>query len=146
MVKTETQTAIVDYFQRKIQLSGFSAYSDGLPYQLFRRSGVLLYVFHLVADVYSINRPCYLLYNVDSKTVVSANTILCHMSINTSHSSPNTVRVIRSKKMGVAGHLARRRGKNMYRVLVGKPQGEIPHKRPRRRWDFNVKMALKEAR
>ena len=28
--------------------------------------------------------------------------------------------------------------------MVGKPQGVIPRKRPRRRWDFNIKMALKE--
>ena len=32
------------YFQRKIQLSGFSAYPDGLPSQLIQISGVLLYL------------------------------------------------------------------------------------------------------
>jgi len=34
--------------------------------------------------------------------------------------------------------------KNMYRVLVGKLQGELPRKRPGHRWDFNIKMAVKE--
>ena len=40
------QTAIVVCFQRKIQLSGFSAYPDGSPSQLIRISGVLLYIVH----------------------------------------------------------------------------------------------------
>jgi len=38
------QTSKVAYFQRKIQLSGFSAYPDGLPCQIIRISGVLLYI------------------------------------------------------------------------------------------------------
>jgi len=37
------QTAKVTYFQIKIQLSGISAYPDGSPSQLIRKSGVLLY-------------------------------------------------------------------------------------------------------
>ena len=76
MVTAEIQTANIAYFQRKIQLSGFSAYQDGSPPQ-FRISGVVLYVFFtLMADEYLIIRPCYLLYNVDSNTVISANTVL----------------------------------------------------------------------
>jgi hypothetical protein len=38
------ETAIVAYFQRQIQLSGFSAYPIGSPSQLVRISGVLLYL------------------------------------------------------------------------------------------------------
>jgi len=37
------KTASVAYFQKKIKLSGFSAYPDGPPSQLIRISGVLLY-------------------------------------------------------------------------------------------------------
>jgi hypothetical protein len=37
------QTANVAYFQRKIQLSGFSAYQDGSLSQLIHISGVLMY-------------------------------------------------------------------------------------------------------
>ena len=40
------QTAIVASFQRKIQLSGFSAYPDSSPSRLIRISGVLLYILH----------------------------------------------------------------------------------------------------
>jgi len=42
-VTTESQIASVANFQRKLQLSGLSAYPDGLPSQLIRVSGVLLY-------------------------------------------------------------------------------------------------------
>jgi hypothetical protein len=41
IVTTEHQTANVAYFQRKIQLSGFSAYPDASPSQLIRIRGVL---------------------------------------------------------------------------------------------------------
>ena len=34
--------------------------------------------------------------------------------------------------------------KNAYRVLVGKPEGERPLGRPRRRWEDNIKMDLRE--
>jgi hypothetical protein len=43
IVTAEIQTANVDYFQRKIQLSGFSAYPDGSPCQLIQIIGVVLY-------------------------------------------------------------------------------------------------------
>jgi len=43
IVTVEHQTDVVDYFQRIIQLSGFSAYSDGTQSRLIRIRGVLLY-------------------------------------------------------------------------------------------------------
>jgi hypothetical protein len=43
IVTAEMQTSIVAYFQRKIQLSGFSVYPEGSLSQLIRISGVLLY-------------------------------------------------------------------------------------------------------
>ena len=42
-VTAELQTENVAYFQRKLELSGFSAYPDGSPSQLIRISGVLLF-------------------------------------------------------------------------------------------------------
>jgi len=45
------------------------------------------------------------------------------------------------------GHVARmgeRRG--VYRVLVGKPEVKRPLGKPRRRWEFNIKMDLQEVR
>jgi hypothetical protein len=35
-------------------------------------------------------------------------------------------------------------GRNVYRVLVGKPEGKRPLKRPRRRWEHGIKMDLRE--
>jgi hypothetical protein len=34
--------------------------------------------------------------------------------------------------------------RNAYRILVGKPEGKIPLGRPRRRWEDNIKMYLRE--
>jgi hypothetical protein len=65
--------------------------------------------------------------------------------IHSLYSSLNTVRVIKSSNMKWAGHVARmgeRRG--VYRVLVGRPEGKRPLGRPRRRWDDNIKMDLRE--
>jgi len=58
---------------------------------------------------------------------------------NDLYSSPNIVRVIKSRRMRWAGHVARmgeRRG--VYRVLVGKPEGKRHPGRPRRRWEDNI--------
>ena len=57
--------------------------------------------------------------------------------------SPNIVRVIKSRRMRWAGHVARMgEGREVYRVLVGKPEGRRPLERPRRRWKENIKMDL----
>jgi hypothetical protein len=61
------------------------------------------------------------------------------------YSSPNIVRVIKSRRMRWAGHVAlmgERSG--AYRVLVGKPEGRRPLGRPRRRWEDNIKTDLRE--
>ena len=63
--------------------------------------------------------------------------------LNSLYSSPNIVRVIKSRRMRWAGHvmrMAERRG--IYRVLMGKPEGKRPLGRPRRRWEDNIKMEL----
>ena len=54
--------------------------------------------------------------------------------LNDLYSSPNIVRVIKSGRMGWAGHVARMgKGRGAYRLLVGKPGGKRPLGRPRRR-------------
>jgi hypothetical protein len=57
--------------------------------------------------------------------------------------SPNIVRVIKSRRMRWAGHVARM-GEEIYRILVGRPEGKRPLERPRRRWEDNIKMDLRE--
>jgi hypothetical protein len=60
-------------------------------------------------------------------------------------SSPSIIRVIKSRRMRWAGHVARMgERRNAYRILVRKPEGKRPLGRPRRRWVDNVKMDLRE--
>jgi hypothetical protein len=50
------------------------------------------------------------------------------------YSSPNIVRVIKSRRMRWAGHVARMgEGRGVYRILVGRPKGKRSLGRPRRR-------------
>jgi hypothetical protein len=59
--------------------------------------------------------------------------------------SPNIVRVVKSRKLRWAGHVARRgEGRGVYRILVGRPEGKRPLGRPRHRWEDNIKMDLRE--
>ena len=61
------------------------------------------------------------------------------------YSSPNIVRVIKSRRMRWAGHVARMgEERGAYRVLVRKPEGKRPLGRPRRRWVDNIRMDLQE--
>ena len=53
------------------------------------------------------------------------------------------MRVIKSRRMRWAGHVARM-GEGVYRALVGKPEGRRPLGRPRRRWVDNIRMELRE--
>jgi hypothetical protein len=61
------------------------------------------------------------------------------------YSSPNIVSVIKSRRLRWAGHVARMgEGRGVYRVFIGRPEGERPLGRPRRRWEDNIKMDLRE--
>jgi len=65
--------------------------------------------------------------------------------LNDLYSSPNIVRVIKSRRMRWAGHVARMgEERGVYRVLVGKPEGKRPLGRPRHRWVNNIGMDLRE--
>jgi hypothetical protein len=61
------------------------------------------------------------------------------------HSSSSIIRIIKPRRMTWVGHVAQMGEKrNMYRLLVGKPEGERPLGRPRCRWMDNIKMGLLE--
>ena len=70
---------------------------------------------------------------------------LYNEELNDLYSSPNTVRVIKSRRMRWAGHVARMgEERGVYRVLVGKPEGKRPLGKPRRRWVENIRMDFEE--
>jgi hypothetical protein len=61
------------------------------------------------------------------------------------YSSPNIVREIKSRRLGWAGLVARLgEGRDVYMVLVGRPEGKRPLGRPRHRWEDSIKMDLTE--
>jgi hypothetical protein len=61
------------------------------------------------------------------------------------NSSPEIIRQIKSKRMTWVGHVTcMGEGRNVYRVLVGKPEGKRPLGRPRHRWKDGIKMDLQE--
>jgi len=65
--------------------------------------------------------------------------------LNDFYNSTNNVRVIKSRRMRWAGHVARMgEERGVYRVLVGKLEGRRPLGRPRRRWVDNIRMELQE--
>ena len=65
--------------------------------------------------------------------------------LNDVYFSPNIVRVIKSRRMRWAGHIARMgKSRGVFRVLVGKPEGKRPLGRPSHRWEDNIKMDLQE--
>ena len=65
--------------------------------------------------------------------------------LNDLYCSLNIVRVIKSRKLRWAGHVSCKEEKRgVYGVLVGKPEGKRRLGRPRRRWEDNINMDLKE--
>jgi hypothetical protein len=59
------------------------------------------------------------------------------------YSSPSVIRIIKSRRIKWAGHVARMGQKrNVYRLLVGKPEGKRPLRRPRHRLIDNIKLDL----
>jgi hypothetical protein len=59
--------------------------------------------------------------------------------------SPNIIRVLKSRRMKWAGHVARtRERRGRYRILMGKPERKSPLARHRLKWKCNIKMDLQE--
>jgi hypothetical protein len=72
--------------------------------------------------------------------------ILYNEELNDLYSSLNIIRVIKSRRMRWAGHVARMgEGRGAYRILVGRPEGRRrPLGTPRRRWEDKMKINLQE--
>ena len=76
---------------------------------------------------------------------MSTKNITHNEELNDLTFSPNIIHVIKSRRIGWAGRVARMGEKRgVYRVFVTKPEGKRPIGRTRRRWEDNVKMDLQE--
>jgi len=65
--------------------------------------------------------------------------------VNDLYCSPNTFRVIKSRRMSWAAHVARMGTGEVYTGFWwGKPEGKRQLWRPRGRWEDNIKMDLQE--
>jgi hypothetical protein len=61
------------------------------------------------------------------------------------YSSSNIIRVIKSRRMRLAGHVVRMGRRELHAgILVAKPEGNRPLRRSLRRWEDNIKMDLRE--
>ena len=59
--------------------------------------------------------------------------------------SPNIVRVVKSRRLRWAGHVARmEKGRSAFKIFIGTPTGSGPLGRLRRRWEYNIRMEHKE--
>ncbi|KAJ4441770.1 hypothetical protein ANN_11628 [Periplaneta americana] len=91
----------------------------------------------------SNNTPPIFVANRDVVTGEWGN--LHNEELHALYSSPDIIRNIKTKRLRWAGHIARMgESRNAYRVLVGRPEEKIPLERPRRRWEDNIKLDLKE--
>jgi hypothetical protein len=69
----------------------------------------------------------------------------CNEELGDLYSLPNIVRLVKSRRMRWAEHLMRmEEGRDVHRVLVGKPEGKKPLGKPRRRWEDNIKTHLQK--
>jgi hypothetical protein len=93
------------------------------------------------------NRVLRRIFGPKRDEVTGESRRLHNEELNDLYSSPNIIRVIKSRRMRWAGHEARMgEGRGAYRILVGRPEGRRPLVRPRRRWEDNIKMHLQEVR
>ncbi|KAJ4428499.1 hypothetical protein ANN_24536 [Periplaneta americana] len=70
---------------------------------------------------------------------------LHNAELHTLYSSPDVIKNINSRRLRWAGHVVRMsESRNAYRVLVGRPEGNRPLGRSRRKWEDNIKMDLRE--
>jgi hypothetical protein len=70
---------------------------------------------------------------------------LLYFVLHNLYSSPSIISVIKSRRIGWAGNVARMGEKrNAYRILVGKAERKSQLGRPRRKWVDNIKMDLRE--
>jgi hypothetical protein len=81
------------------------------------------------------NRVLRIIFGLKRDEVMGGWKTLHNEELHDLYSSPSIIRIMKSRRMRWAGHVARMGEKgNVYSLLVGKPEGKRPLGRPRRRW------------
>ena len=71
--------------------------------------------------------------------------VLHNEELHSLYRSHNIVRVIKSRRLRWAGHLARKeKGRSAFKILTGKPTAKRPLGKPRRRLEDNIRMDLED--
>jgi hypothetical protein len=91
----------------------------------------------------SSSKSCPVAGDFNTSVLVSK---LHNEELHNLYSSPSIIRMIKSRRMRWAGHAARMgKKRNICRILVGKPEGKRPLRRPRHRWWIILKWILERS-
>jgi hypothetical protein len=91
------------------------------------------------------NRVLRRIFGLKKEEVTGEWRKLHNVELRILYSFPNIIRQIKSRRMRWAGNVARMGGeRNVYRVLMGNPEGKRPLGRTRRRWEGGIRMDLRE--
>jgi hypothetical protein len=100
----------------------------------------LIWIFYLVLRMFE-NRVLRRIFGPKRDEMTGGWRKLHNDELHNLYSSASIIRMIKSRTMRWAGHIARMEAKrNAYRILVGNPEGKIPLGRPRLKWVDNIKM------
>jgi hypothetical protein len=86
-----------------------------------------------------------IIYGLKRDEVIRGWRELHNEELHNLYSSPNIIRMITSRRMRCAGHVAcMGENRNAYRILMEKPEGKRQLGRPRHTWEDNIKIYLRE--
>jgi hypothetical protein len=93
------------------------------------------------------NRVLRRIFGPKRKEVIGDWRRLHNEELHNLYVSPNIIKMVIKSRGRWAGHVAcTGQMRNVYNILVRKPEGKRPFKRPRRRWKGNIRMGLREVK